>query len=498
MNVASELRAETGTEHFDVLVVGAGISGIDAGHHLTRRMPGTRFAILEMAEGLGGTWLTHRFPGIRSDSDLYTFGYGWKPWLGKTLATAGEILDYLEEAVEEEGLAPHIRYGQAVRAADWSEAERRWTLTVEDLASGGTRPMTCRFLWMCQGYYDHRNGYMPDYPEQERFAGPVVHPQHWPEDMEIAGKRFAVIGSGATAATIVPALAREAAHVTVVQRSPTYFYPKPLEHELAALLRPLDLPDEWFHEIMRRRILLEQAETTRRSFEEPEALQAELQDAARAYLGNSCAIDPHFSPTYRVWRQRLAVVPDGDLFRAIHDGRASMVTGRVARFTETGLETEEGDVVEADAIVSATGLNLSVMGGVPFTVDGRAVDFAQTVMHLGSMFTGVPNMAWTFGYIRASWTMRADMISAHVCRLLAHMAETGAKVVEPRLRPQDEGMAARPFIDPENFDPGYMTRSMHLLPKQGDRPPWTFSQDYEEEKTTIPGASLTDGSLIYR
>ena len=271
--IRSEARADNSNEHFDVLIVGAGISGIDAAYHLKTRLPGKSFVVIERAEGLGGTWRTHRFPGIRTDSDLYTFGYGWKPWMGKTLASAEEITAYLEEAVEEQALAPSIRYGQSLIAADWREAEKRWFLTIEEVATGALKLVTCTFLWMCQGYYDHRQGYVPDYPGRERFAGPVVHPQHWPEDLDTAGKRVAVIGSGATAATLVPALAETAGHVTIVQRTPTYYFPRPKEHELAALLRPLDLPPEWFHEIMRRQMFRERVELMRRISEEPDVIR---------------------------------------------------------------------------------------------------------------------------------------------------------------------------------------------------------------------------------
>ena len=496
MNVQSEVAAEADVEHFDVLIVGAGVSGISAAYHLKERLPGKRFAVIEKQETLGGTWATHQFPGIRSDSDLYTFGFGWRPWMGKMFATGAEIVSYLEEAVEEEGLTPHIRYGVALIAADWSETERRWTLTVEE--GGARRRMTAQFLWMCQGYYDHEAGYMPDYPGRERFPGPVVHPQKWPADLVEEGKRFAVIGSGATAATLVPALAKAAAHVTVVQRSPTYYYPKPAEHELAAMLRPLDLPPEWFHEIMRRQALKDQQEIQVRAKAEPDAVREELLEGARAHLGNSCAIDPHFSPTYRPWRQRLAMIPEGDLYQAIRRGDASMVTGDIETFTESGIRMTDGTEVEADVIVSATGLNLQMMGGAAFSVDGKPLDFSQSFTHRAILFTGAPNLAWTFGYIRASWTLRADLVAGFICRLLTHMAEIGAEVAEPRLRPEEADMKPGPFFDPEDFNPGYITRALGDLPLGGDREPWRVSHDYHEEKVTIPAADLEDGSIVYR
>ena len=481
---------------FDVLIVGAGISGISAGRHLRRLLPGLRFAMLERAASLGGTWRLHAYPGARSDSDLSTFGFGWKPWMGRPYATAQEILAYLEEAVEEEGLAPLIRYGCAVRAAAWSEAGRRWTLEVEE--GGARRILSCRFLWMCQGYYDHDRGHEPDFPGADRFHGPIVHPQRWPEGLEAAGRRFAIIGSGATAATLAPALANRGAHVSIVQRSPTYFYAKPNETELAALLRPLDLPPEMFHEIMRRKAIHDQTTFTRRCMEEPEAVRAELIGAAAALLGDAAPVDPHFSPSYRPWRQRLAVVPDGDLFAAIRAGRVSMVTGAIRTFTETGIEMESGEIVAADVIVTATGLRMSVMGDIPFTVEGAPFDFSQAFAHRGILFEGLPNLAWIFGYLRASWTLRADLVSGFVCRLLAHMRAEGRDVVEPRLRPGEEGMPKRLLIEPENFSAGYIQRSIGSFPKQGDRQPWLFTQDYAEERETIGAARFDDGSLAFR
>ena len=496
--IRSEARADNSNEHFDVLIVGAGISGIDAAYHLKTRLPGKSFVVIERAEGLGGTWRTHRFPGIRTDSDLYTFGYGWKPWMGKTLASAEEITAYLEEAVEEQSLAPSIRYGQSLIAADWRETEKRWFLTIEEVATGALKLVTCTFLWMCQGYYDHRQGYVPDYPGRERFAGPVVHPQHWPEDLDTAGKRVAVIGSGATAATLVPALAETAGHVTIVQRTPTYYFPRPKEHELAALLRPLDLPPEWFHEIMRRQMFRERVELMRRISEEPDVIRREFLDMARDHLGDACPVEPHFAPTYRLWRQRVALIPEGDLFLAVNRGDVSVETGDIETFTETGLTMKDGTEVEADIIVSATGLNLQMMGGVPFTIDGARHDFSKSWTHRAMMFTGAPNLAWIFGYIRASWTLRADLVSEFVCRLLAYMEETGATVAEPRLRPEDADMPALPFFDPEDFNPGYITRALDDLPRNGDRAPWIVSHDFDDERRSIPAASLTDGTIAYR
>ena len=500
MNIQAQQQAAAGQEqtHFDVLIVGAGISGIDAAYHLQRDMPGKSFALLDKQSSFGGTWHVHRYPGIRSDSDLYTFGYSWKPWMGTPIATADEILRYLGEAIEEQDLARHIRYGQLVRAAAWDGETALWTLTVEDRETGVTRPMTCSFLWMCQGYYRHDEGYIPDYPGQARFGGDIIHPQTWPEDLDYSGKRVVVIGSGATAATVVPAMAGTAEHVTMLQRSPTYFFARPNTSELAELLKPLGLPDEWFHEIMRRKYLYDGEVTARRSREEPDSLRNDLLAGAKAYLGEDYPIDPHFTPTYRPWRQRLALIPDGDLYKAIRSGTASVATDRIETFTETGIQLASGEHLDADIIVSATGFDMSPLGDILFTVDGAMLDFSQCWAHRGILFSGLPNLAWMFGYLRTSWTMRADLIAEFVIRLLRHMEANGARSVTPTLRERDRDMAPLPLISEENFNAGYIQRSMHLMPRQGDRPPWVFSQDYYTEKDEIAGADLEDGTLIFK
>jgi len=493
----SNTNGHAAEPEFDVLIIGAGISGIDAAYHLKKLCPGKSFALLEAREKFGGTWNIHKFPGIRSDSDLYTFGFGWKPWTGIPLATADEIMTYLDEAIDEQDIRRHIRFGHRVEAARWSGEKACWELAVRTGEGEEPLRMTARFLWMCQGYYRHDAGYTPDFPDMDRFKGPIVHPQTWPEDLDYEGKRVVVIGSGATAATLIPAMAGTAAHVTMLQRSPTYFYPRPKQHELAAQLKDLDLPDEWFHEIMRRRFLADAQEIARRSFEEPDGLRAELIGAAKMFLGDACDVDPHFNPSYRPWRQRLAVVPEGDLFKAIHAGLASVVTDEIETFVETGIVLKSGETLEADIVVTATGFNLSPLGDIPFEIDGEPLDFASCWAHRGILFSGLPNLAWTFGYLRTSWTMRADMVSKFVCRLLDHMDEVGARVVTPELRDEDRDMPELPFIDPENFNAGYITRSLHLMPKQGDRQPWIFSQDYYRERDEIPTADLDDGTLRY-
>lgn len=499
MNIATRLDEQAALDagYVDVLIVGAGISGVDAAYHLQQHFPDKTFTLLDSLEGFGGTWLTHKYPGIRSDSDLYTFGYKWKPWTSAPIATAEEILKYMGEAIEEHDIGPHIRYRHRVLKASWSSEEAQWTVFAENLEKGDVLRFTCNFLWMCQGYYHHDKGYTPEWEGMEDYQGEIVHPQTWPEDLDYEGKTVVCIGSGATAATVVPAMAAKTKHITLLQRSPTYFAPGLNRNEVADMLRELDIPEEWTHEIVRRKILHDQQEITRRSFEEPEGLKAELLEGARAYLGDDFDIDKHFTPKYRPWQQRLAFIPDGDLFQGIASGEASVVTDEIERFTEKGILLKSGEELEADIILTATGFNLCVLGGVEFSVDGEAIDFAKTVGYRGFMFSGVPNMAWVFGYFRASWTLRADLISEYVCRIFQHMAEQDATVVLPALRPEDDNMQLRPWVDPDNFNPGYLTRSMHLMPQQGDHDPWVFTQDYWREKDEFPVADLEDGALRY-
>ena len=482
----------------DVLIIGAGISGIGAAVHLQQQCPGKRWAILEGQAGFGGTWRTHRYPGIRSDSDLFTFGYKFKPWMGQPIATGDEIQKYLGEVIAQAQLEPHIRYGHAVKAAQWCSAEQRWTLSVEH--QGQSRQFKARFLFMCQGYYRHAAGHTPQWPGMDSFAGRIVHPQTWPDDLELCGKKVVVIGSGATAATLIPAIAPQCAHVAMLQRSPTFFISGRNANELADMLRQLDIPAEWTHEIVRRKVLFEQAQFTQRCRSEPEVVRRELLAGVAAALGpgHEALVQQHFNPSYRPWQQRVAFVPDGDLFRCVRDGSASVVTDRIERFEPRGLRLASGALLEADVIVSATGFDLSVFGDIAFAIDGEPLDFASTVGWRGAMFSGVPNLAWVFGYFRASWTLRADLLAEFVCRLLQHMDARGASVVVPTLRAQDQRMALKPWVDGDNFNPGYLQRGMHLLPRQGSRAPWLHSQDYALDKLELPQANLDDGTLVYR
>ena len=485
------------TEHFDVVIVGAGISGVGGAYHLTTQLPGTSYLVLEEQESFGGTWITHKYPGIRSDSDLYTFGYRFKPWTGKPIASAQEILDYMGEVIDDNGLAPHIRYRHRIHSAVWSSADNRWTLDATRLDTGEALRFTANFLWMCQGYYRHSQGYTPQWQGMDDFKGRIVHPQTWPTDLDYKGKNVVVIGSGATAATLVPNIAGDCAHVTMLQRSPTYFIPARNANVLADELRQLQVDETWIHEIVRRKILFDQAQFTRRSFEEPEKVKQELLGGVRLFLGPDYDIDTHFTPRYRPWRQRIAFVPDGDLFRGIASGKASVVTDEIERFTEKGILLKSGKTLEADIIVTATGFDMNVLGDIAFEIDGKPLNFADTVTYRGMMFTGVPNMVWVFGYFRASWTLRADLVADFVCRLLGHMQEKQAKKVEVALRPEDKDMKILPWIDTENFNPGYVTRSMHLLPKRGEKPEWQHSQDYWAEKDILPKIDLDDPAFVY-
>jgi cation diffusion facilitator CzcD-associated flavoprotein CzcO len=484
-------------EHYDVLIVGAGISGIGAAYHLTKRCPGTSFVVLDALDSYGGTWRTHRFPGIRSDSDLYTFGYAFKPWKGAPIATAEEILRYLGEVIDENRLAARIRYRHRIASARWSSRENLWTLEATRADTGEAVGFTANFLWMCQGYYRHSEGYTPQWPGMRGYAGRIVHPQTWPEDLDYKDKRVVVIGSGATAATLIPAIADDCAHVTMLQRSPTYFRTGRNAIPIADELRALGIDAAWIHEIVRRKILQEQDAFTRRTFTEPDAVKQELLAGVRAYLGPDYDVEKHFTPRYRPWRQRLAFIPDGDLLQAIRSGKASVVTDEIERFTPPGILLNSGQPLQADIVVTATGFNLNVLGDIDFAIDGKPLVFADTVTYRGMMFTGVPNMAWVFGYLRASWTLRADLVAEFVCRLLRHMRDRGAQRVTPQLRPQDEGMALSPWIDPDNFNPGYLMRSLHLLPKRGDQPRWQHTQDYWSDKDALPAIDLDDGALVY-
>ncbi len=491
---ALEREKTAASEHFDVLIVGAGISGIAGAYHLQQQCPGKSYVVLETQHSFGGTWLTHRYPGIRSDSDLYTFGYRFKPWVGPPIATAQEILNYMGEVITDNDLGKHIRYHHKIKRAIWSSKDKTWSIDAIQTETGGAKRFTTNFLWMCQGYYNHDEGYTPEWPAMADFKGKVVHPQTWPKDLETKDKNVVVIGSGATAATIIPNI--DCKHVTMLQRSPTFFRAARNAIELADTLRQLQVDETWVHEIVRRKILFDQDAFTHMARNEPDKVKNELLSVAKTYLGED-NVAKHFTPTYRPWRQRIAFIPDGDLFQAIKTGKASVVTDEIEKFDAQGIQLKSGKHLDADIIVTATGFHLSPLGGIDFVIDGKPLDFGASVTYRGMMFTGVPNMVWVFGYFRASWTLRADLVSDFVCRLLNHMQDTGAKQIVPALREIDKDMPLTPWMDPEDFNPGYLMRGMHLLPQRGDKREWQHSQDYWREKDEIPKIDLEDAAFVY-
>ncbi len=490
--------SSTSIEHFDVLIAGAGISGIGSAYHLQQQCSGKSYVILEMKDTFGGTWETHKYPGVRSDSDLYTFGYRFKPWIGAPIASADEILKYMGEVIEENHIGPNIRYGHRITGCTWSSADNRWTVEAIRLSDGSKAVFTCNFLWMCQGYYDHEKPYIPDWEGLSDYKGMFVHAQLWDPRTDYTGKRVLVIGSGATAATVVPAFAEKAAHVTMLQRSPTYFFCSENKNELADRLREIGIDEPTIHRVVRAQIMYDQDMMTKRCQTEPEVVFEELKELVRAFTGKpDFEFEPHFTPKYRVWQQRLAFCPEGDVFRAAVDGKLTVVTDTIDRFTEKGVRTISGQEIEADIIVAATGFRLSVMGDIPFSVDGKPVNWNDTVTYRGMMFTGVPNMAWVMGYFRASWTLRVDMMGDFVCNLLNHMDKIGAKRVDVQLRPEDEGMPLSPWIEEDNFNPGYLMRGLDKLPRRGDKPEWRHNQDYWAEKDQIPVTDLTGAEFKY-
>lgn len=490
------MSATTGVDHVDVLIVGAGISGIGAAWHLQHRSPNRTFTILEGRDDLGGTWSLFRYPGIRSDSDMHTLGYEFRPWIAdKAIADGPSILQYLRDTARESHITDHIRFGHLVETADWSSAGRRWVVTARRTDTGERVTLTCGYLFMCSGYYSYRRGFEPEFPGRDRFGGTVIHPQEWPEDLDLTGRRVVVIGSGATAITLVPQLARSAAHVTMLQRSPTYVVSRADVDRLANRLRRF-LPSMLAYRITRLKNTTLQRIFYRRSQAKPEEVKAYLVGKVREELGPDFDVERHFTPSYGPWDQRVCLVTNGDLFAALRDGSASVVTDHIARFTETGIDLESGEHLDADVIVTATGLELVTLGEVAFSKDGEPIDFAATWTYKGLAYSDVPNLASSFGYINASWTLRTDLICEYVCRLLNHMESIGATECTPRLRPGDARMPARKWI--EGFTPGYMNRHMDQQPKQGDREPWINPQDYQHDRKLFRKSHVDDGVMQFR
>lgn len=477
----------------DVIIIGAGLSGIGAAVHLQQHCPGKSYLILEARAAMGGTWDLFRYPGIRSDSDMHTLGYRFKPWrAAKAIADGPSILSYVKETADEHGITPHIRYGHQLIAANWSDHDARWELKVN--TPDGEQHYYCNMLLMCSGYYHYGEAYTPDFEGRELFKGPVIHPQHWPEDLDYSNKKVVIIGSGATAMTLAPSMADKAAQVTVLQRSPTYVVSRPDRDVIANTLRKF-LPESWAYAITRWKNVRLSQYVYKRSRTRPEKLKKMLLTMVRKELGADYDVEKHFTPRYNPWDQRLCLVPNADLFKSIKAGKTVMATDHIDRFTEQGILLKSGQQLEADIIVTATGLTLQVLGGARFSKNGTALEFADTWAYKGLMFSDVPNMVFTFGYINASWTLRADLIAEFFCRLINEMDRSGSKTCTPVLRAGDKNMTPRPFID--DFSAGYMQRMMHRFPKQGDRMPWLNPQNYAGDRRMLRRDALDDGVLRF-
>jgi cation diffusion facilitator CzcD-associated flavoprotein CzcO len=483
------------SEHVDVVVVGAGLSGIGAGYHLQTLSPDRSYVILEGRDGLGGTWDLFKYPGIRSDSDMHTLGFSFKPWTeAKSIADGPSILQYLKQTVAQFGIDKNIRYGQLVTQAQWSTDDAQWTVTSTNKATGASSTITCSFLFMCSGYYSYKKGHTPEFAGRERFKGTVVHPQSWPTDLDYAGKRVVVIGSGATAVTIVPAMADKAAHVTMLQRSPTYMVSRP-DHDVMANRMRKVLPEKMAYNLTRVKNTWRQQLVYNKTRTDPDKVKQLLLGGIKMELGADYDIDKHFTPSYNPWDQRLCLVPNGDLFKSMREGKASVVTDQITSFTETGIQLASGEHLDADIIVTATGLELVTLGEMDFFVDGNQVDFAKTWTYKGFAYSDIPNLASTFGYINASWTLRSDLTAEYVCRLLNHMRKKGVAQCTPRLREQDRSMKERPWID--GFSSGYMQRMMHRMPRQGDHEPWINPQNYRRDKKMFKHSPIDDGVMQF-
>lgn len=482
-------------EHLDVLIVGAGLSGIGAAHHVQTRCPWASFAIFEARDAIGGTWDLFRYPGIRSDSDMFTLGYSFRPWQGRKAIADGEsILQYIKDTAAEDGTDRAIRFRHRIVRAEWSTADAHWVVTVERPGPDGeveTAELTCGFLFSCSGYYRYDHGYQPDFDGLDRFGGTLVHPQHWPADLDYAGKRIVVIGSGATAITLVPSLATSAAHVTMLQRSPTYVAALPTVNPLANALRRV-LPERWSGPTIRWMHALMTQGSFQLSRRRPELMKRVLRARVARALPAGYDVATHFTPRYDPWDQRLCVVADGDLFRAIRDGRASVVTDRIASFTETGLELESGATLDADIVITATGLELLFLGGIEVFVDGEKVDPATRLTYKGMMLEGVPNLAMAIGYTNASWTLKCDLTCEYVCRLLTHLRDHRLR----QCTPLDAGAASssEPLL---GLSSGYVTRAADRLPKQGAAFPWRVYQSYVADYRALKRSPVVDGAMSF-
>jgi monooxygenase len=479
-------------EHVDVLIVGAGISGICAGYHVQARCPGKTYAILEARGSVGGTWDLFRYPGIRSDSDMYTLGFRFRPWPdAQAIADGPAILEYVRDTARTYGIDEHIRFHHKVVGAEWSSDDARWTIEAERTDTGESVVFTCSFLFVCAGYYRYDQGYTPHFEGTERFKGHIVHPQQWTEDVDYKDKRVVVIGSGATAVTLVPAMAKNAAHVTMLQRSPSYVVSLPGQDPLANALRRF-LPPRLVYPIVRWKNVLMTMLVFQLSRRRPQLMKALIRKALEKRLPAGYDIDTHFNPRYNPWDQRMCLVPDGDLFDAIRAGRASVVTDQIETFTEQGLKLESGTELEADLVVTATGLNIVPLGGVDITVDGEAVQLPETMTYKGMMLSGVPNLAFAIGYTNASWTLKCELTCEYVCRLLNHMDPRGYEICVPRNR--DPSVADEPLID---FSSGYVLRAIDQFPRQGSKAPWRLYQNYARDLVLLRFGAIEDAGIEF-
>ncbi|MET4028282.1 monooxygenase [Marinobacter sp. MBR-99] len=479
-------------QHYDVLIIGAGVSGIGMACHLKRECPGKRFAILERRQSLGGTWDLFRYPGIRSDSDMFTFGYNFRPWTGgKVLADGASIKQYVADTARENDVERNIRYGVAVKTADWSSEEKCWKLTAVNEKTGEAETYTASFLVGCTGYYNYDQGYKPDFPGEKDFKGQVVHPQHWPENLDYSGKKVVVIGSGATAITLVPTMAEKAAHVTMLQRSPTYLMPLPSTDKVTLALQKV-LPEKAAYRLTRARNISISRLLYERSRKSPKAMRRLFLSVIKRQLKGKADMR-HFTPDYNPWDQRLCVVKDGDLFDAIKAGTASIKTDHIERFTDTGIRLKSGEELEADIIIPATGLDIQMLGGIQPTVDGQGVVLKEKVIYKNVMVEGMPNAAMIFGYTNISWTLKADIASEYLCRLINHMDRKGYQVVVPR--DTENSLGNDTILG--SLDAGYIKRAEDRLPRQGTHGPWKASQNYLQDVKILRFEPIEDGYLEF-
>jgi monooxygenase len=484
--------------HVDVIIVGAGLSGIGAGYHVQKNCPDKSYLILEAREQMGGTWDLFKYPGIRSDSDMHTLGYKFKPWRAeKAIAEGPAILEYIKETADENNMGDNIRYRHRMKKASWSNEKSVWTISVEQSDGQEDIHYTCKYLLMCAGYYRYKEGFTPEFPGREQFGGELIHPQLWPENLDYKNKKIVIVGSGATAVTLMPVLAEQAEHVTMLQRSPTYMMSRPFVDHFANFLRKI-MPEKWAYAVTRWKNITRGDWFYKRTRTSPDKVKDMIMNALRKELDGDHDIDieKHFTPSYDPWDQRMCLVPDGDLFVSLNSGKSSIVTDQIETFTPTGIKLQSGKELEADIIISATGLNMVQLGEAEFEVDGKIVDFSKTWTYKGLMYSGVPNLVSTFGYINASWTLGADLTAEYFCRMINYMENDGHNQVTPTLREQDKDMVPRPWID--DFSAGYMQRVMPLLPRQGDKAPWLNTQDYKADKKLRGKAKFDDGALVFK